>query len=74
MGRRDRFDPSKMTIESNTTFRNGESDASHAATDATISQLDSSIEETPSTARHWQEKKDNYMERMKVRPKGGEKM
>lgn len=24
--------------------------------------------------RHWQEKKDNYMERVKVRPKGGEKM
>ena len=50
MGHRDRFHPSKMTIESNTMFRNGESDASHAAADATISQLDSSIEETPSTA------------------------
>ena len=31
-------------------FTNGESDASNAAADATISQLDSSIEETPSTA------------------------
>ena len=50
MGRRDRFDPSKMAIEGNTMFPNGESDASHAAADATISQLDSSIEETPATA------------------------
>jgi len=31
-------------------FPNGESDASHAAADATISQLNGSIEETPSTA------------------------
>ena len=47
MGHRDRFDPSKMAIESNTMFPNGESDASHAAANATICQLESSIEETP---------------------------
>ena len=50
MGHRDRFDPSKMAIESNTMFPNGESDASHAAANATISQLDSSIDETPTAS------------------------
>ena len=38
MGHRDRFDPSKMAIESNTMFPNGESDASHAAANATIDE------------------------------------
>ena len=47
MGHRDRFDPSEMAIEGNTMFPNGESDASHAVADATISQLNSSIEKTP---------------------------
>lgn len=47
MGHRDRFDPSKMAIESNTMFPNGESDASHATANATICQLENSIEETP---------------------------
>ena len=47
MGHCDRFDPLKMAIESNTMFPNGESDASHAAANATICQLESSIEETP---------------------------
>ena len=46
MGHRDRFDPSKTAIESNTMFPNGESDASHAAANANICQLESSIEET----------------------------
>ena len=45
MGHLDRFDPSKMATEGNTMFPNGESDASHAAADAIISQLNSSIEE-----------------------------
>ena len=49
MSHRDRFDPSKMAMEGNTMFPNGESDASNAAADATISQLNSSFEETPST-------------------------
>lgn len=52
IGHRDRFDPSEMAIEGNTMFPNGESDASHAVSDATISQLNSSIEETPSTATY----------------------
>lgn len=55
-------------------FPNGESDASHAAANATICQLESSIEETPTATDIGRKKKDNYMERVKVRPKGGEKM
>lgn len=74
MGHRDRFDPSKMAIESKTMFPNGESDASHAAANATICQLESSIEETPTATDIGRKKKDNYMEIVKVRPKGGEKM
>ena len=50
MGHGDSFEPSKMAIEGSATFPNGGSDASHAATDSTVSPLNRSIEKTPSTA------------------------
>ena len=50
MGHRDRVDPSKMAIEGSATFASGESGASIAAADVTGISMDSSIEQTPSTA------------------------
>lgn len=57
MGHRDSADPSKMAIEGSATFANGESGASSAAGDVAEISMDSSIEETPSTATDIGEKK-----------------
>ena len=62
MSHRDGVDPSKMAIEGSTTFANVESGASNAAADVTEISMNSSIEETPSTARHRGQKKDRRKE------------
>ena len=57
MGHRDSVDPSKMAIEGSATFANGENGASSAASDVTGMVMNSSIEETPSTATDIGEKR-----------------
>ena len=68
MGHRDSVDPSKMAIECSATFASGESGANPA--DVTGSSVDSSIEETPSTATEIGEKrKTDEKSRSKVKRK-----
>ena len=57
MGHRNNVDPSKMAIEGGTTFASGKSGASSAAADVTRISMNSSIEETPSTATDIREKR-----------------
>lgn len=73
MGHRDSADPSKMAIEGSATFANGESGASSAAGDVAEISMDSSIEETPSTATDLGQKK-RQTKRVEVRSKGGDEM
>ena len=68
MGHRDSVDPSKMAIEGSATFANGENGASSAAADVTGMVMNSSIEETPSTATDIGEKrKTDEKSRRKVK-------
>ena len=70
MGHRDSVDPSKMAIEGSATFANGESGASNAAADVTEISMNSSMEETPSTATDIGEKrKTDEKSRSKVKRK-----
>lgn len=70
MGHRDSVDPSKMAIEGSATFANGESGASNAAADVTENTMNSSMEETPSTATDIGEKrKTDEKSRSKVKRK-----
>ena len=70
MGYRDRVDPSKMAIEGSATFASGESGASSAAADVTGISMDSSNEQTPSTATVIGEKrKADEKSRSKVKRK-----
>lgn len=69
-GHHDSVDPSKMAIECSATFANGESGASSAAGDVAEISMDSSIEETPSTATDIGEKgKTDEKSRTKVKRK-----
>ena len=66
----DSVDPSKMTIEGSATFASGKSGASSAAADETGISMNSSIEETPSTATDIGEKrKTDEKSRSKVKRK-----
>ena len=70
VGHRDSVDPSKMAIEGSTSFANGESGTSNAAADVTEISMNSSIEETPSTATDIGEKRKTVgMSRSKVERK-----
>ena len=70
MGHRDSVDPSKMAIEGSATFTNGENGASSASGDVTGMVMNSSIEETPSTATDIGEKrKTDEKSRSKVKRK-----
>lgn len=70
MGHRDSVDPWKMAIEGSATFANVESGASSAAADVTGISINSSIEETPSTATDIGEKrKTDEKSRSKVKRK-----
>ena len=66
----DGIDPSKMAIEGSATFAHGESGASSTAGDVAEISMDSSIQETPSTATDIGEKrKTDEKSRSKVKRK-----